>query len=137
MIALLTLTLLAQDVVMSPRPVERVPPVYPSIGEMHGVLAKCAVIYDVLPDGSPNNICVVCNTSLPAFVPQSVSEFVNNEFVTEARAAVSQWRFETNPDGARQRVTGVEFMLENVETDNSLVWPAAPEPHQCPDSPIT
>lgn len=137
MIVLLALSLLAQDVESSPLPIERNPPVYPSIGQMHGVLAKCTSRYDILPDGSSSNICVVCNTSLPAFIPQSVSEYVINQFVAEARAAISQWRFEPSAQGARGKITDLEFSLADVDGDDAFEWPGDPEPHQCPDNPIT
>lgn len=138
MIALLTILIALQGAAPSVAPLERVPPIYPALGMMNSVEAVCAATYNILPDGTPSDVCVACNTSVPSHVPTSVSEYVTGLFVAQAQRAVAQWRFESSEAGQDNVTTIVDFRLQNFDgSEPEHAEIPAPETTICDGTPIT
>lgn len=139
MIALLALALLTQDGVVTDQVLERMPPQYPHLGAAYGVNATCDAVFDVEENGTPTNVCVRCNTSVSEQVPASVADYVAGQFVQEAEAAISRWRYAGVPGGRQGVITQINFEIAEDERPGfqPAQIPTGPGVAECQGTPIT
>ena len=106
-------------------PLARYAPEYPSMTARRGVIAACAIRFDIAADGRTTNICTKCNTNASS---HPLADTFEKKFKQAATKAVSKWRYAT-PNGYRADAkTVLNFSLKNTSsaTIAALEKPAHP-----------
>ncbi|MCF8880260.1 hypothetical protein L5876_10570 [Hyphobacterium sp. SN044] len=105
-----------------PVPVSQDPVVYPRIGAQYGIQASCNALYDIDGEGRTTNICLVCNTDAPRELPDSVQDYVTQQFVNVSRDSLASRRYGEADYGRLNLDTQLIFRLTD-DSDEEVPLP--------------